>query len=112
MELFFRIATFLVIGALIAYAFFIGDTLRSGPIIQISSPAKGEVGLTSPVIVSGIVENATYASINDREIKPSLKGVFEEITPLPSGYAIIEIYARNARGRETHVYRYLYIEDK
>ena len=49
--------------------------------------------------VSGVVKNARFLSINDRQIHPDKEGNFNDKLSVSSGYTEVKFFARDRRGR-------------
>ncbi len=53
---------------------------------------------TSVSKISGVAKNATYLSLNGREIFIDKNGAFTEDVALPDGYSVVTLTARDAFG--------------
>src|SRR4051812_8630843 len=80
------------------YAYFQASTYLDGPRINIVSPTSGETVLTDMVTVSGTVKNASFISLDGRQIYTTEAGVVEEQLLVPLGYTIITLKARDRFG--------------
>lgn len=86
---------------IVGYGLFQARNLINGPEISISTPKNGE-NLASPLItVTGVAENITKISMNDRQIFVDKKGNFAEKLLVPNGYTIIKLAAQDKFGRTT-----------
>ena len=103
MDFLFKSITILIIVLVITYGFFISESFRKGPIIEIDTP-QTNTEVETPVTIRGSILNASFASINDRPINVKIDGQFTEVIPLPVGYNIIKIYARDDKNKEEIVY--------
>ncbi len=88
------LALFLVIGAL-AYTN-MRSIIRG---VQISAEINGDTDSQSISKISGNAKNATYLSLNGREINLDKNGVFSEDVALPDGYSVVTIEAKDAFGK-------------
>ena len=92
---------FFASAVIIIYAVWNGRNLILGPRIAILSPEDGIALDSKPVVVSGIVKNGSFISLNGRQIFTDQTGLFrEEILPLP-GYNILEATAEDRFGKKT-----------
>lgn len=88
------IALFVVIGTLVF-------TNMRGIIrgVQISAEINNTQNTTSISDISGNAKNATYLSLNGREINLDKNGTFNEKIALPDGYSVVTIEAKDAFGK-------------
>ena len=70
-----------------------------GPEIRLETPGEF-VATTSLVTISGVVKNAAWLTLNDRQIFTDEKGVFEESLLVSSGVSIMRVKAKDRFGRE------------
>ena len=103
------IASLILVGITVGYGLLRSEAALFGPAIVIEYPAPYE-HIPQVFAVRGQVEGATFLTLNDRRIYPNRDGIFEEDLVLPTGYTIVEIYARNRQSRETIIYLPLYIQ--
>lgn len=89
----------LAILAVISYGIFEARRILEGPRITLTSPRDGSA-VGGPIItVQGVVRNAAFITINDRQVLSDDKGNFSESFSPPPGPAIIEVAARDRFGR-------------
>lgn len=89
----------LAVLTVIGYGVFEARRLIEGPQITILSPRDGSAVGGPLVTVKGIIKNAAFITLNDRQILTDHKGNFEEQYSPPPGLAIIEVAARDRFGR-------------
>lgn len=87
-------ALFLVIGTL-AYTNMQG-IIRG---VQISAEINNDEDSQSISKISGNAKNATYLTLNGREITLDKQGVFSEDLALPDGYSVVTIEAKDPFGK-------------
>ena len=93
------IATLILVCVVLVYGFFRSQSFRDGPVITILEPQQ--TTLSNQVVhVEGIVKNATFLALNDRQIFPDESGMFSTDIALPFGYTTLTLLARNRRGTE------------
>ena len=103
------IASLILIGITVGYGLLRSEAALFGPEIIIEYPSAYE-HIPQIFTVRGQVKGATFLTLNDRRIYPNRDGIFEEDLVLPTGYTIVEIYARNRQSRETIIHLPLYIQ--
>ncbi len=93
-------SVFLVVG-IVGYGFFEARRLVQGPIITILAPVDGSATSSPTVTISGIAENVSFLSINDRAILTDEQGHFLEHIALPQGVSVLSVAAKDRFGRST-----------
>ena len=81
------------------YFFYEASNLIYGFSVKIFYPENGGVLSTTHVTVSGQVSNASFISLNGRDIFTDDKGIFYEDLILAPGINIIELSAEDKFGR-------------
>ena len=104
------IAVIALIAATVVYAGFRSQTLFRGPPVTIISPAAHTM-VPQVVTIVGFTEQATYLTVNDRQIYPDPNGHFEHTLVLPVGYTVVEVFARNRHAREKVIHLPLDVYD-
>ena len=103
------IVSIILIIITVGYALLRSESVILGPAVIIEYPEANE-RVAQVFSVRGVVDDASYLTLNDRRIYPDRDGVFEEELVLPTGYTIVKVYARNRQKRETIIYLPLYIQ--
>lgn len=67
--------------------------------VQISAKIDSTQSTTSISEISGNAKNATYLSLNGREINLDKNGTFNEKIALPDGYSVVTIEAKDVFGK-------------
>ncbi|MCC6323950.1 hypothetical protein IT400_04135 [Candidatus Nomurabacteria bacterium] len=67
--------------------------------VQISANIDDPQSTTIISEISGNAKNATYLSLNGREINLDKNGTFNEKIALPDGYSVVTIEAKDAFGK-------------
>ncbi len=67
--------------------------------VQISADIKTDAEAQSISNISGHAPNATYITLNGREINVDKNGVFNEDLALPDGYSVVTIVAKDSFGK-------------
>lgn len=75
--------------------------LIEGPIIKLDGPVSGTTQNTPIVKISGVAQNISEITMNDRHIYIDKKGNFKEDTVLSPGHNVVVIYAKDKFNRET-----------
>lgn len=81
----------LVILIIASYAYYRTIDIIEGPIISIESPKTGESFKKSLIHIKGSVKNASYITMNDRQIFVDEFGKFDERFLLSFGYNILKL---------------------
>lgn len=84
-----------------SYSIFEARFLIAGPSLTIVSPRSGDTVSSSRIEVTGVAENVSDISLNDRAIFIDGKGNFKEVLLLSYGYNILTLKAHDRFGRET-----------
>ncbi len=96
-----RIGAGIILGVIIlGYGASKSVNLLTGPKIQINSPKNGETMSESLLKIEGVVKNATFISLNDKQIFVDDEGNMRDQILLYEGYNIITIRAKGKFGRE------------
>ncbi len=82
-----------VIAFLIIYSYIEARDLISGPSIEITYPADGELISNQILTITGEAKNISNLSMNNRPIFTNESGKFQEKLILNDGYNIIEFTA-------------------
>ncbi len=102
----------LFVAIIIFYAYFQSRAIIAGPQIMLERPENGMTATTSLLTVSGTIINAKETSINGRKLFIDLQGRFSEQLLLSPGYNIIELTAKDTKGREVkRVLEIVYTEE-
>ena len=81
----------ITIMVIVGYSLYQTRNLIKGPVLSVSSPANG-ITLNKPLVeIKGYVKNASYITLNDRQIFVNEQDKFNEKLLLSPGYNIIEI---------------------
>ena len=100
----------LVIVIILGYAVFQVRNLVKGPILLVSSPITGTTFNDPQISIRGIIENASRATLNERQIFIDEKGNFNETILLSEGYKLVEIKIEDKFEREkTELLEIVYI---
>ena len=101
-----RIGTGIILGLIIlGYGVSKSVNLLTGPKIEIESPRNGET-LREPLLnIKGLVKNAAFISLNDKQIFVDDKGNMTDQILLYEGYNIITVKAKDKFGGEKTVVR-------
>lgn len=86
-----RIIIIVVIILILGYTYFQTKDLIRGPVLIITYPSSGMTMKDSSVEIKGSVKNASYVTMNDRQIFVNEEGKFNEKILLIEGYNVIEI---------------------
>ncbi len=85
----------LIVIAILSYGVFQIRNLAKGPVLLIFSPVTGTT-LTEPQTqIKGIIENASHATLNGRQIFVDEEGNFDELILLSEGYNLVEIEVKD-----------------
>ena len=92
---------FLIIGAvlILGYGLFEARKLFEGPQITIYSPLDGSATSSPLVVISGVAQNISFLTINDKSAFTDEHGFFSEQVSPPEGYAIFTVAAADRFGR-------------
>ena len=91
-----KIIGIIVLVAIIAgYAYYQTRGISNGPIITIDYPIDGMTLEDSEVIIRGTIKNASYVTLNDRQIFIDEKDKFGEIVLLSPGYNVLKIEVKD-----------------
>lgn len=101
-----RIGTGIILGLIIlGYGASKSINLLMGPEIRIDSPKNGET-LREPLLnIKGLVKNAAFITLNDKQIFVDDKGNMTDQILLYEGYNIMTVKAKDKFGREKIVTR-------
>lgn len=91
--------TIVLVMGVAGYSIFEARRLVEGPKIAILAPVDGSATSSPVVTVSGIAENVSFLSINDRPILTDEEGRFSEQIAPPPGHATLSITAQDRFGR-------------
>lgn len=94
-----------------AYAFIETRKMISGPSIEVSYPPNGETITESPVSISGIAQNVSALSLNDRPVYVDGEGRFSEAVALLPGYNILSFKGEDRFGKKTETTLEVVFED-
>lgn len=94
-----RIAGTLAVLAVLGYAVWEARALIEGPIITIETPQDGAVTDESLMRIAGVAKHAKDLRLDGRPIFIDTEGRFDERLLLLYGYNIIELVARDVRGK-------------
>lgn len=101
-----RIGTGIILGLIIlGYGVSKSLNLLTGPEIEIDSPLNGETVREPLLNIKGLVKNAAFISLNDKQIFVDDKGNMTDQILLYEGYNIITFKAKDKFGREKIVVR-------
>ncbi len=87
--------------SILGYGIFEARKLVQGPRITILAPMDGAATSSPAVTISGIAENVSFLSINDRPILTDEAGNFSELVAPPQGPAVFLVAAKDRFGRST-----------
>ena len=90
----FCLALFLVIGI---YTYSKMSEIIHG--VQVTANIEGYSNPSHTSKIVGVAKNATYLSLNGREISVDSNGAFEEDMVLPNGFSIITLSAEDTFGK-------------
>ncbi|MEK7179147.1 MAG: hypothetical protein AAB727_02750 [Patescibacteria group bacterium] len=93
----FLIAALIVLG----YAYGRTENLLRGPDISLVEPANGETVAEPLAEITGIIRNASFITLNGRQIYTDESGFFKEFVLLSYGYNVLLLEARDKFGRST-----------
>jgi len=88
------------VGIVLFYAYLQSRAIIAGPQIVLESPQNGITATTSLLAIRGTITNAKETTLNGRTLFIDLKGNFSEQLLLAPGYNIIELTAKDTKGRE------------
>ena len=91
----------IIVCVVITYAIMRSETLRTGPVITITSSIPRILEDTQIINLKGNVKNTSFFTINDQRVYPDNNSNFDHSIALPIGYTIIELYATNKHAQET-----------
>ena len=91
---------FIIIIIIGGYTYYQTKGFTRGPILQINYPSSGMTLNESLLEIRGFVENASYITMNDRQIFVDENGKFRENILLSNGYNIIEVKIKDKFERE------------
>jgi len=95
------VVIFVAILTLTGYAVFETEALFSGPQISINLPKTGATAVKEPLLkMGGVIKNASFVYLNDRQIFADENGFFSEKLLLAKGYNIITLRAKDRFNRE------------
>lgn len=86
---------------ILVYGYYKTRDLLSGPVIKIHSPKNGEIFRAPLIEISGVAENISRLTLNDRVIFIDENGNFREKLLLSGGYNIIDFKAEDKFGEKT-----------
>jgi len=96
----FKTAIITIIVIIIAgYTYYQTKDLIKDPLILIDFPSNGMVLNESLVEIKGSIKNASFITLNDRQIFVDEEGNFKENVLLFEGYNVIKIEIRDRFGR-------------
>ena len=90
---------FIIFLVLFIYAIWNGRNLILGPKIDIIEPNNGATVEVNPVPLKGIIQNASFISLNGRQIFTDNLGVFSEEVGLYPGYNVITLEVTDRFGK-------------
>ena len=93
----------LILGAvlIVGYGLFEARKLFEGPQISIFSPRDGSATSSPAVTISGMAQNISFLTINDKPAFTDEDGHFSLRLSPPQGYAIFTVAATDRFGRRT-----------
>ncbi len=83
---------------IIGYGLFQAKKIITGPEIVINSPVSGSTVYKSETVITGMANNISAISLNDRSIYIDESGNFNEKLMLYPGYNIIKLKAQDKFG--------------
>ncbi len=96
-----RVGAGIILGVIIlGYGASKSANLLTGPKIQIDSPKNGETVRESLIKIEGVIKNATFISLNDKQIFVDDEGNMTDQILLYEGYNIMTVRAKGKFGRE------------
>lgn len=111
-----KIAKYIIILMIViiigGYTYYQTKGFTRGPILQIDYPSSGMTMEDSLVEIRGLVKNASYITMNDRQIFVDENGKLKENILLSLGYNIIEIKVKDKYEREKKEFLELIYEPK
>lgn len=78
--------------------------LITGPVVTLTNEPDA-IQTERTITLTGVAENITHITLNDRAIVTTQDGRFIETVVLENGYSTVEIAANDRYGRETQVSR-------
>lgn len=92
---------FLILAAvlIVGYGLFEARKLFEGPQITIYSPTDGSATSSAAVVISGVAQNISFLTINDKPAFTDEEGFFSERLSPPEGYVIFTVAAADRFGR-------------
>lgn len=103
-----NVLAILLVSITVAYALLRAPAFLFGPSLEIFSP-EPNTSVPQHFTLDGQVRNSVFLSVNDRRLYPDREGYFRTDVVLPTGHAIVKIYARNRQRRETVIHIPLHI---
>ena len=94
-------------GLVVIYAFWNGRDIILGPQVTIYPPSV-DVTAPNPITIKGVVKNASFISLNGRQIFVDEEGLFSEEVVESPGLNTIELYVRDRFGKEKREFVKLY----
>lgn len=98
------LTTLLVLAVVIligSYGLFEARRIIEGPEIVITSPADGSATSSMGVVISGIAQNISFLTINDKPSYTDKAGNFTETLSIPPGFTVLTVRAVDRFGRRT-----------
>src|SRR3989344_7282188 len=86
---------------LVLYAMYQARFLIQGPQIVVTSHQNGFSVGGHLITIEGLARNASWLSLNDRQIFTDESGAWSERVVVPSGGSVIKVRATDRFGRET-----------
>ncbi len=83
------------------YGLFEARRIIEGPQITILTPTNGSATSTTGVTITGIAQNISFLTINDRPSFTDQQGNFSETLSIPPGFAVLTVAATDRFGRRT-----------
>lgn len=106
-----KIATGLILAALLVYGLIEGYPLLAGPSVTLESPKNGESFTAGVALISGKVKRATSLTLNGTSLLPDEKGSFLSTLAFPKGTSILTLVAKDRFGRTSVITRSIYVPD-
>lgn len=94
------LSVLLLAGTVLGYGYYRTKDFLSGPIVEITSPANGQMLANALITIEGVSKNISFLNLNGRKIFTDESGNWREKMLINPGYNIIEVAAKDRFGRD------------
>jgi hypothetical protein len=99
-KIFSTLAVLLLTGTILGYGYYRTRDFLNGPVVEITTPANGQLLVSALIDVAGISKNISFLNLNGRKIFTDENGNWHEKLLASPGYNRIEVAAKDRFGRD------------